>query len=256
MNGFRHIFTCLTVSLSLIALQSCDRQLPSTVSHLPVVDEVLSDTSSAYHVDFDSYPTDLRSLPIGILGKDSTDLAAVQFIMEADFFDNITGSADRDSIKDFAGEHFIFYTDPDTTLYSSLTDLGKHAQLTNRIVHNAASILQDSVKIIIIASDSAATYGLAAIESLLAASGTSVKVLGMDRSLAELTVRSYNSLREDNLLAFRISGQSLVSNVDEVYPPLPDSILFIPAIPQADSLQTENLLEAENVQVQDSTGRD
>lgn len=246
MTSIRKISFLLTAVLSCILFQACDKKVSDVVERLPIVDEVLSDTASVNYVDFGSYPSDLRTLPIGILGKDSSDLSVVRFVMDADFFDNITGSADRDSIRDFAGEHFIFFTDPDTTFYSSLVDLGRRTEVTDRIVRNAARLLQDGVKIVLVASDSASTYGLTAIESLLAASGTGVKVLGMSQSATELAAQSYKSLRDDNLLAFRITSQSLDSNVEEVYPPEPDSTAISPA---TDSLQTEN------VPSQDSTGR-
>lgn len=220
---------CAPFALTALLLAGCKKEETYRIELPAVVNEILNDTSSIYHIDFSSYPGSLRNLPIGILGKDSSSLAALDTILNSDLFDNITGKPVRDSIRDYAGEHFIFRLDTDTSSYAPYLAQGRKNEIVERIVHTAALLLKDNVKIIIFASDSTSRYGYEAVCSLLENGGIPVKAVKNDGNMEEVLKTAYTNLRKDNLLAFRITPQK----IDTIF-----------------------ISESPNVQTQDSTGRD
>jgi hypothetical protein len=59
---------------------------------LPVIDEILNDTTSAWYLDPASFPEQREVLPVGIFGTEKDDITAVEVLLGFDQFDNITGN--------------------------------------------------------------------------------------------------------------------------------------------------------------------
>lgn len=163
--------------------------------NLAVVNKALFDTSSNFYVEFDEYPDDLRNLPIGVFDSGTGGLTVLEKILSLDSFDNITGIAGRDSILDFAGEHFIYLADQANMPYGNYESEGNNAYLEELVVKDALFLMDDDyfsnaieedpsgrkarVKIIVVACNTATAYGLDLIQSMVDQSGTGIKVIGV-----------------------------------------------------------------------------
>ncbi len=179
--------------LLLIAAGCGQKQVPIDNPH--IVNKALYDTASHFFVDFNNYPTDMRSLPIGIFDSGTGGLTVLEKLLSLDHFDNITGAEGRDSILDFAGEHFVYLADQANMPYGNYAAEGNTAYLQELVLKDALFLLDDDyfingieeqpsgrkprVKIIVVACNTATAYGLGLIESLLQQSGTGVKVIGV-----------------------------------------------------------------------------
>ena len=187
MKSFRYIL----MSALALALFACKPQTVVPEEYTPVVDASI----------LDDYPTDLAPLPIGVICKwDDYALVAAE-IINIDRFDNIDGSADKDDILDFAGEHFNF-----VALRDSL-----QGNLRDTAVAYTCSLLQSRVKFVLIASRELSEAGLRAVQRMLDASGTGVRALGLNDSTdcAAMAAQCYDAVRGERNMALRITQQQI-----------------------------------------------
>ena len=163
--------------------------------NMAIVDKALSEAGSNFYVDFSSYPEDMHLLPIGVFDSGTGGLTVLEKLVALDQFDNITGAIDRDSLLDFAGEHFIYLADQANMPYGNYDAEGNSEYLRELAVKDAIFLLQDRyyinsieekpsgekprVKIIVIGCNTATAYGLKHISSMLEQSGSGVKVIGV-----------------------------------------------------------------------------
>jgi len=181
-------------SLLLLFAAGCgQKQIP--IDNPPIVNKALYDTASRFYVDFEQYPTDLRNLPIGIFDSGTGGLTVLEKLLYLDRFDNITGTDGRDSILDFAGEHFVYLADQANMPYGNYAAEGNTAYLQELVLKDALCLLDDHyfvnsieeqpsgrkprAKIIVVACNTATAYGLNLIKSMLYQSQTGVKVIGV-----------------------------------------------------------------------------
>ena len=134
-------------------------------------------------------------MPIGVFDSGTGGLTVLEVLLKLDQFDNITGKQEPDGIADFAGENFEYLADEANMPYGDYDALGKSDYLRELVVKDALFLLGDSyynlaiddkatglkerVKIIVVACNTATAYGLEDIKSLVNASGTGVKVIGV-----------------------------------------------------------------------------
>jgi len=160
-----------------------------------VVNKALYDTASNFYVEFDEYPDEMRNLPIGIFDSGTGGLTVLEKLLSLDAFDNITGGTGRDSILDFAGEHFIYLADQANMPYGNYEAEGNSDYLKELVLKDALFLMDDDyftnpieetpsgsksrVKIIVVACNTATAYGLDLIRSMLEQSDTGVKVIGV-----------------------------------------------------------------------------
>ena len=160
-----------------------------------VVNKALYDTASNFYVEFDEYPAEMRNLPIGVFDSGTGGLTVLEKLLSLDDFDNITGAEGRDSILDFAGEHFIYLADQANMPYGNYESEGNSDYLKELVLKDALFLMDDDyfsnaieerptgtkprVKIIVVACNTATAYGLDLIRSMLEQSGTGVKVIGV-----------------------------------------------------------------------------
>ena len=179
--------------LFLIATGCGQKQIP--IDNPVVINKALYDTASHFYVDFENYPSEMRNLPIGIFDSGTGGLTVLEKLLSLDNFDNITGAQGRDSILDFAGEHFIYLADQANMPYGNYAAENNTEYLQELVIKDALFLLDDGyfvngieeqpsghkqqVKIIVVACNTATAYGLSQIKSLLSQSGTGVKVIGV-----------------------------------------------------------------------------
>ena len=183
---------CLTV---LMALPAGCRKHELPPDNLPIVNKALYDTASNFFVEFNEYPDEMRNLPIGVFDSGTGGLTVLEKLLSLDAFDNITGASGRDSILDFAGEHFIYLADQANMPYGNYAAEKNTEYLQELVLKDALFLLDDDyflnaieeesqgrkqrVKIIVVACNTATAYGLDLIREMIAQSGKDVKVIGV-----------------------------------------------------------------------------
>ena len=192
--------------LLLIPAGCRKREIPP--DNLAVVNKALFDTASNFYVEFNEYPEEMRSLPIGVFDSGTGGLTVLEKLLSLDAFDNITGSAGRDSILDFAGEHFIYLADQANMPYGNYAAENNTEYLKELVLKDAMFLLDDDffqnaieeepsgrkqrAKIIVVACNTATAYGLDLIRNLIAQSGTGVKVIGVIEAGVRATLDELN----------------------------------------------------------------
>ena len=191
---FSFLSALAVVAGALLSTSGCHKQeLPA--DNPVVVNKALYDTASNFYVEFDEYPDEMRNLPIGIFDSGTGGLTVLEKLLSLDSFDNITGTAGRDSILDFAGEHFIYLADQANMPYGNYEAEGNSEYLQELVLKDALFLMDDDffsnaieerptgskprVKIIVVACNTATAYGLDLIQKMLDQTGTGVKVIGV-----------------------------------------------------------------------------
>lgn len=209
LSGLAAVLMCLFVSFAA----GCGRkELPD--GNMEVVNKALYDTSSHFYVGFSDYPEDMRNLPIGVFDSGTGGLTVLEKLLSLDCFDNIAGKEGRDSILDFAGEHFVYLADQANMPYGNYNAEGNSEYLKELVLKDALFLMDDDyfnnpieetpsgskprAKIIVVACNTATAYGLDLIRSMIEQSKTGVKVIGVidagvSATLDELNVRPGNA---------------------------------------------------------------
>lgn len=199
-------FALLLLAGALL-FSSCKGQKQEVYDNIPVIEKALNDSSSSFYADFQSYPTDLKELPIGVFDSGTGGLTVLEKILSLDRFQNITGDEGKDNIPDFAGEHFIYLADQANMPYGVYDACGKADYLRELVVKDALFLMGDKyyenpfqapaagikprVKIMVIACNTATAYGLKYVQSMLAQSGTGVKVIGVINAGVKATLDQF-----------------------------------------------------------------
>lgn len=164
------------VLLSLALFISCSR----ASDNIPIIDKALNDGESAFYGNFSEYPKDLASLPIGVFDSGTGGLTVLERILTLDNYNNVNGVSENDGMPDFAEEKFVYLADQANMPYGQYDGRGKADYLRELAVKDALFLMKSpAVKIIVIACNTATAYGLGDVRSLLAQSGTGVKVIGV-----------------------------------------------------------------------------
>ena len=193
--------------VALLSASGCHKQeLPA--DNPIVVTKALYDTASNFYVELDEYPAEMRNLPIGIFDSGTGGLTVLEKLLSLDAFDNITGNDGRDSILDFAGEHFVYLADQANMPYGNYEAEGNSEYLQELVLKDALFLMDDDyfanpieetptgrkprVKIIVVACNTATAYGLDLIEKMLDQTGTGVKVIGVINAGVSATLDELN----------------------------------------------------------------
>ncbi|MBQ9582928.1 MAG: hypothetical protein IJR25_01185 [Bacteroidales bacterium] len=199
-------FTLYVLMLATMCVAGC-KDAPVQETDLdPLVKMALYDTTSSYYTDFSTYPRNIADLPIGIFDLHAHGSGTLERTVLLDRFDNITGGEKPDRIRDFAGEHIIYYTalsDADS-LYDDQGRMDIHdAAIKNTLFlvgDKCAQGDKERAKIVIAAGNITRSTGLDDIRAMLAASGSGVKAIGVVEegvkglldALLELPVLNYS----------------------------------------------------------------
>src|SRR5574344_2756955 len=124
MDKRRHIFGYLFIYVLILAGCSNEEKIDNII---PISSKSLYDTASIYYAEFDKYPTDLSTLPIGVIDASSEGFSVVEDLLVADYVDNITGALSPDGIPDFGGENFQFLADEANSPYRNYIQNGNVA---------------------------------------------------------------------------------------------------------------------------------
>ena len=172
--------------------------------HIGCKPQTEASETSPYSIDaeiLEGYPTELDTLPIGVICQWDDYAIVADEIINLDAFDNIKGTPDKDNILDFAGEHFTF-----VALKDSL-----QGNLRDTALSYACSLMQQRVKFIIIASQELSKEGLNAVQQALEASATGVKAAGVstENDIQTAAANCYETIRSERNMALRITQQRI-----------------------------------------------
>lgn len=162
----------------------------------PILRKALFERSSRFYADFSNFPKEKASLPIGVFDSGTGGLTVLEKMLSLDLFNNITGEMKPDGIPDFEGEDFTYAADQANMPYGNYSSEGKDDYLKELTVKDALFLLGSNycenpadykmpvgikkpAKIIVIACNTATSYGLQDISKLLSESHTGVKVIGV-----------------------------------------------------------------------------
>ena len=199
--------SALLLLAAALLLTGCKGKTTEAFDNIPIIEKALGDTASAFYADFEAYPAKLSELPIGVFDSGTGGLTVLERILSLDHFQNITGEEGRDSIRDFAGEHFIYLADQANMPYGVYDACSKADYLRELVVKDALFLMGDKyyenpfqlpasgekprVKIMVIACNTATAYGLKDVRTMLAQSGTGVKVIGVINAGVKATLDAF-----------------------------------------------------------------
>src|SRR5574344_1071888 len=162
----------------------------------PILRKALFESSSRFYADFSNFPKEKKELPIGVFDSGTGGLTVLERMLSLDSFNNITGEMLPDGIPDFEGEDFTYAADQANMPYGNYSSEGKDDYLKELAVKDALFLLNSGFcenptdyktpvgikkpsKIVVIACNTATSYGLGDISKLLAQSHTGIKVIGV-----------------------------------------------------------------------------
>ncbi len=189
------------INLSLLGIfilitQACDiNSHKNSVKKTNIIDVIINDKNSFYHIDFKNYPKNRSKLPIGIFDSGTGGLTVLRAIVNYDENNNSSHTNEKDGELDFNKESFIYLGDQANMPYGNYfkekkVDLLKEHiikdvqfLMSNKYYSNANeksySIDKTPVKALVIACNTATAYGKEYIEKFLKQVKSPVKVIGV-----------------------------------------------------------------------------
>jgi len=182
-----------------------------------VVDLVESGESNLWRVDFDQYRSPNPDLPIGVFDSGIGGLTVLNEIVTIDRFDNLTHERGPDGRPDFEGESFIYLGDQANMPYGNYPSEGRTDFLKELVLKDAVFLLGDRywpsasspsprrdkppVKAIVIACNTATSYGLEDIHEALNQWGIPVYTVGVVAAGADGAVQSLREMKASGAVA-------------------------------------------------------
>jgi glutamate racemase len=176
----------LFITILVISCRGDDRDIINTI---------LGDKESFYYVDFNSYPDDDKTLPIGIFDSGTGGLTVLKSILNFDRYQNETHTGGSDGSRDFVNESFIYFGDLANMPYGNYAGEDNIDLLKEHIIKDAqfllgnkyytddndieANIDKREVKAIVIGCNTATAYGKNHIEEFIKRAGIELKVIGV-----------------------------------------------------------------------------
>lgn len=146
-----------------------------------IITKALEDSTSVYYAHYDSYPTDLKSLPIGMFDSGTGGLTVLEQFLAMDSFNNTTGVESPDGVPDFDREEFIYLADQANMPYGVYSSQNKTDYLRELIIKDALFLTTGSkrTKVVVIACNTATAFGLEDVSRMLQLTSTGVNVIGV-----------------------------------------------------------------------------
>jgi glutamate racemase len=197
------------------------------VSKKDIAQTILSDDSSFYYIDFNTYPQNRKELPIGIFDSGTGGLTVFDAIVNFDKFNNSTKKAGSDGEIDFNKESFIYLADQANMPYGNYSKENKVDLLKEHIIKDAQFLMSNKyyqnfndsvynedklpVKAIVIACNTATAYGKRDIEDFIKKAGNDLKVIGVIDAGVRGALESFNK-DEDGIIGVLATAGTVASN--------------------------------------------
>jgi glutamate racemase len=184
----------------MLLFTGCGNQTPSrtTVQYTnSFLNHVLNDPSNYYYFDFKANTKVSSTLPIGMFDSGTGGLTVLRALVDFDQYNNSNQESIHggDGINDFKTEQFIYFGDQANMPYGNYSKMNKTGFLKELVLKDALFLLgnkyfrspddkmyqkdKETVKLIVIACNTATAYGKEDIEDMLSAAGSEIKVIGV-----------------------------------------------------------------------------
>ena len=191
----------LNLILAIFIVTSC-KQNPKEketvledVVEANIVNTIINDSKSFYHIDFNVYPDTDSSLPIGVFDSGTGGLTVLKAIVNYDQNQNSTYQLGSDGVLDFNKESFIYLGDQANMPYGNYSKENKVDLLKEHIIKDAQFLMSNKyysdvndnsvntdkkpVKVMVIACNTATAYGKEYIEEFVEKASLNIKVIGV-----------------------------------------------------------------------------
>tara|TARA_B110000444_G_scaffold12837_1_gene11014 strand:+ start:773 stop:2314 length:1542 start_codon:yes stop_codon:yes gene_type:complete len=190
----------LTASVLLLTLSCKQEQKKNIVARAEtqktdIVSAIIEDKENFYHIDFNSYPSNDTSLPIGVFDSGTGGLTVLKAIVNYDENNNESFTKGGDGVIDFNKESFIYLGDQANMPYGNYSKENKVDLLNEHIIKDAQFLMSNKyysdasdtevntdkqpVKALVIACNTATAYGKEYIEEFLKKANSNLKVIGV-----------------------------------------------------------------------------
>lgn len=188
-------------TLALILVASCGHNpnLQETandkIAKADIVNTIIDNKESFYHIDFANYPYSDTSLPIGVFDSGIGGLTVLKAIVDYDQNQNCSHQSGADGVLDFNKESFIYLGDQANMPYGNYSEVNKEDLLKEHIIKDAQFLMSKNyysdfndtsantdkkpVKVIVIACNTATAYGKEHIEEFIKKANSGIKVIGV-----------------------------------------------------------------------------
>ena len=173
--------------------------------------------SGLFSVDFEQYRTPDENLPIGVFDSGIGGLTVLNEILTIDRFNNLTHEPGPDGQADFENESFIYLGDQANMPYGNYPSEQKTAFLKELVLKDAVFLLgnrywasayspsprrdKPPVKAIVIACNTATSYGLADIHDALKQWGIPIFTVGVVAAGADGAIESLGEMNTPGAVA-------------------------------------------------------
>jgi glutamate racemase len=204
----------------LFLLFSCNK--PGPVKELPIEHIILNEKENFFFVNFDDYPKVDNNLSIGIFDSGTGGLTILDALVKFDQYGNATQLPGNDGIPDFASEKFIYLADQANMPYGNYYKENKSDLLVEHILKDAQFLLSNkyyqsgsslgykidkqSVKVIVIACNTATAYGKEPLEDFVRKSGLDLKIIGVIDAGAKGALEIFNKNESGSIGVLATAG--------------------------------------------------
>jgi len=170
-------------------------KVQKTAVETDIVNTIINDNESFYHIDFTTYPETDTSLPIGVFDSGTGGLTVLKAIVNYDQNQNSTYQLGSDGVLDFNNESFIYLGDQANMPYGNYSKENKVDLLKEHIIKDAQFLMSNKyytdvndtsvntdkkpVKALVIACNTATAYGKDHIENFIKRANSNIKVIGV-----------------------------------------------------------------------------
>lgn len=219
------ILSPLLVVLLIVGLSSCKEK---KVVHfrVPIVQALLNDTTGTLFYPVSSYNPKNTDGSIAIFGAPDEVARMTEYLLTADLFDNVDGSAKSDGLPDFAGEIIAPILDVANSPYNGYLEAGNENLLCDIAVRafltaldtaayaspldTVATIGSKRAKIVVLASSLFGAYGFPEIDTLNAFAGRKIPVMTGPGAMVDYLYATHGN---DKKVAVLTSSTSLGAGV-------------------------------------------
>ena len=192
----KHVKVIAGVFIFLVFLINCGKKAEKptkVIDKFQIISDIKSNKSSPFYIDFEKYPVERNTLPIGIFDSGTGGLTVLNSILTLDSFNNNTHENGSDGIPDFISERFVFLGDKANMPYGRYDSEGKSDFLRELIIKDVQFLLgrkyyqlptdslaktdKDPAKAIVIACNTATAFGYELILEAMQEWGSDVEVI-------------------------------------------------------------------------------
>jgi glutamate racemase len=220
----------LIICCCFLILAACTSTPSSNVTkdfNNPFLNQVLYDSSDYYYVDLKQNNSFPSGLPIGMFDSGTGGLTVLNALVNFDCYNNKDHRLleNGDGLKDFEKEQFIYFGDQANMPYGIYPGMNNTSYLKELILKDALFLLgnkyyqspndrsfktnKQTVKLIVIACNTATAFGKNDIENMLSATGSNIHVIGVIDAGIKGALETFNKDKSGTIAVLATAGTVL-----------------------------------------------